>query len=110
MPQDWVFSPASSDYKASQMRKCAQRKAQSATRKSQAGRQSTGIGAVGPSCPPSAIKRTRVKLAASQLVSVPLGLLAHRGSYKYKSQAGRQYTCRCRWAFLPSVGQIPHSS
>ena len=42
IPQDWAFSLASSDEKARQLRKTAQRKAQSATHKSQAGRQSTG--------------------------------------------------------------------
>ena len=42
IPQDWAFSLASSDDKASQLRKSTQRKAQSATRKSQVGRQSTG--------------------------------------------------------------------
>ena len=42
IPQDGAFSLASSDDKASLLRKSTQRKAQSATRKSQAGRQSTG--------------------------------------------------------------------
>lgn len=40
--QDWAFSLASSDDRASQLRKSKQRKAQSATSKCQAGRQSTG--------------------------------------------------------------------
>ena len=52
--------------------------------KSQAGRQSTGVGAVELSCPSRVISKS-LKQAAKELVSVPLGL-----QREAKSQAGRQ--------------------